>query len=114
MRHDPVDIRRDKVCGFQCFVHDAREIGNGVPEHLASLHPQFAHGAGGGRPAIDIEKFIMLSIGVQACGKRAACSDLCTEHDGTCTIAEQYAGSAILPVKDTAEGFRADHQRVFG
>ena len=54
MRNDPVNVGWRQVCRGKHLVQYIGEIGHGMAEHLATLHPQLADGARGGWTAIDI------------------------------------------------------------
>ena len=77
------------------------QIDDRVAEHLAPAHPQFADGARGRWPAVDIQHVVMAPVGVQPGRQYAAIGGFGrAQHDRPRAIAEQHAGRAILPVED--------------
>ena len=49
-------------------LHRLGDVHHRVAEHLVALHPKLADGAGGGRPAVDIEQILLLALAAQGKG----------------------------------------------
>src|SRR5688500_6302713 len=115
VRHEPVDVVRPGSGRLESRVDDVGDHADGMLEHLAPLHPHMPDSARRGWPAVDEELFLVLSVGPQVGGEEAAvlrpAGALTRLHDnGAGPVAGQDAGRTVVPVQDTGEGLRPDHQ----
>src|SRR5271169_5686608 len=114
MRNEPVDVVGSQAGGLE-RIHDyVGDHPDRVLEYFASLHPEMADRLSRGRTSVDVQFRLVAAVGAQMRGQYAAIGNLAglllrLKHDGARTIAEQYAGAPVAPVKNSRECFRADH-----
>src|SRR3546814_6651109 len=87
-----------------------------MAEDLPPLHPQVAGRTRAARPAIDIKHVVIVAVRVKMRRQDTAVMPGVrlfhrAKDERARAIAEQHAGSTILPVEDTAEHLGADHDR---
>ena len=117
VRYKPVDIGRAGAGGLEGVVDHVGDHRDRMLEHVAAFHAQMADGLGRGRSAVHIELALEAAVRAQVGGQNPAvgCSAglrLHLQHQGAGAVAEQHAGGAVVPVQDTREGLRPDHQRA--
>ncbi|ENN85877.1 hypothetical protein RHSP_17726 [Rhizobium freirei PRF 81] len=119
MRHQPVQIVHGRAGRIEGSLDDIRDHADGVLEHFAPRHVQNADRARRGRPAVDVELFLVRAIGAQACGQHAAirvgAAPLARfENQRTGAVTEENAGRAIRPIEDAGKRLGADDQHTLG
>src|SRR6185437_15994339 len=90
-----------------------------MTEHLAAVHAQVARGPGRAGSSVHVEQLLEPSIRPDARRQDApvlpaAELRLGFEHDGSGAVAEQDAGTAVVPVQDARERLRTDNDGALG
>ncbi len=91
--HDPRHVGRLAIGGVERFLHDFRQVRDGMTEDLTTLHAQLADCARRRGAAVDIKQLVIAPVRVHARREHAAIlRDALPfrsfEHDGARAIAE--------------------------
>ena len=86
-----------------------------MTEHFATLHTDVPDGAGGRRPAVDIEHVCVFSLRVKTRREDAAIGHALfrRQDDRTRAVAEKYATGTIRVIRDPALRLGANDQGMF-
>ncbi|MOA02083.1 hypothetical protein D3C78_1215190 [compost metagenome] len=119
MRNQPVEVIRRRARRLKGLFDHVGDHADGVLEHFPAFHAQMTNGTCRGRSAIDIELFLVRTVGTQLRGQNAAIGGGTLAFAGfknqrAGAIAEENAGGAVLPVENAREGFGTDHQDALG
>ena len=90
------------------------EIDDGMAEHFAALHPEFADRAGGRGAAVDEQQIVVAAVGVELGREDSAFAFLRAQNERAGAVAEQDTGRSVLPVEDPAERLGPDDERLAG
>src|SRR5579871_5433593 len=89
---------------------------HGMAEDFLTFHAEEAASAGCRRPPVDIEDIVVIAFGVQMRRENASLAGVplrlrTLQHHGASAIAEEDAGTTILPIENARERLGADDER---